>query len=663
MNNVVSASSRNNYNRVNKHFVLYLFNQRENPAMRDCIDEAVMNIFEEKNEISEKELKKTITKYLDRFVNADSCFFNVANITFEVFSNYVISRRNENRSYSNSYYQGLRSALMHIFRTASYEPPQELFKETKKFMAGLRRTVASDIQELGISCEQGKSPMTFALYRRLCQKLVSSPKAEDIFTRAWITLEWSLMARADNMVRSHINHIEWRDDSLVIFFSKSKTNQDGLDKNVPWHIHSNPNEPAICPVHALGIYLFTNPHLLSAESKLFPGELQYKHYSTILMNRIEEWSDDLSAFGNCSNLGSHSIRKGSASFAASGSTVAPSIVSMCMWVGWTISGTKERYLKFENAGDCFVSRIGAGLNPTSHEFGVSPAYFEFQDEGEEQMVNLFLREMFGDVMDESIGGMIRMLLASVCKSHEWLVGTMHANNPFRASLVYANLTPDIVSLAKTSYPWNKTNRTPSYTGIPPHVGILNMLEGIRQGQMRMENGIVDRLVAELDERGTFGGFNANRMRDIMETAFGGVREDIRQMRDQHEGGRVADGDDGGGAEGRRRSRFELHYWGEKFRRLPQHWTLPKGMNLKALYHLWFLGSIADEVPPFCTIASSKEVDHLKRGPSTFQDMQYIMKNTVRALHQQQQGHLLVENVADWTVDKVNRVYAAVVDRF
>ena len=64
------------------------------------------------------------------------------------------------------------------------------------------------------------------------------------------------------------------------------------------------------------------------------------------MNRIEEWSDDLSTFGNIGNLGSHSIRKGSASFAASGSTVAPSIISICMRAGWTIAGAKERYYNY-----------------------------------------------------------------------------------------------------------------------------------------------------------------------------------------------------------------------------------------------------------------------------------------------------------------------------
>ena len=223
MNNVVAGTSRSNYNRINKTFVLYLFKKRnEDPDIRRCLTEDIILVFEDAQSTSEKKLVEKIKNALDRFVNFETCFFILTNITFPVFSNYVISRRNTNMSYSNSFYQSLRSALMHLFRTASIDPPLELNKELKKFMAGLRRTVAKDIQDQGISCEQGKSAMGFSVYKRLCEILVASPNPEDVFTRAWLTLEWSLMARADQCVQSHINHLQWRDDSLVIFFAKKK---------------------------------------------------------------------------------------------------------------------------------------------------------------------------------------------------------------------------------------------------------------------------------------------------------------------------------------------------------------------------------------------------------------------------------------------------------
>ena len=450
---------------------------------------------------------------------------------------------------------------------------------------------------------------------------------------------------------------------LWLSFLLKKTDQDGVDKSTPWHIHANPNDPAICPVHALSIYLFTNPHLFNSVSKLFPGDSQYRHYTNILMKRIEEHQEDLSTFGSVANLGSHSIRKGSASFAASGSTVSPSIVSICMRAGWTISGAKERYLKFENAGDAFVSRIGSGNNPTSHEFAISPAYFELQDEGDEAVIGLFMNEMFGDVMEDEVAGMLRMMMASVCYHHNWFVQKMHPNNPFRSSVLFNNLTPNITSLAVTCFPWNKTDRTPTFTGIPPHVAILNMLEGLRQGQAKLTADIVQELVKELDERGTFGGFNANRMRDIMDQAIGGVRDEIRSLRvraDEVEANVEGGGNGGGGA----RVRPTLHHWGGRLHMLPENWHMPKGMNLKAFFHLWFLGSATEGVPPFALIKDGKELDHFtKRGRKVLADMKYLVTKAVRAVENQNQAHLLVDDLWSWDVPRVNAFYHAVKDRF
>ena len=450
-------------------------------------------------------------------------------------------------------------------------------------------------------------------------------------------------------------------ESLVIFFAKCKTNQEGVDKNVPWHIHANPNDPSICPVHALSIYLFTNPHLLSAESRIFPGESQYRHYSKILMKRIDEHQEVLATYGCCDNLGSHSIRKGSASYAASGSTVAPSIVSICMRAGWTISGAKERYLKFENAGDSFVSRIGSGLNPTCHEFAISPAYFEFQDEGEEQMLALFMQEMFRDVVDIHIHGMVRMMLASVCYSYDWFVNTIHANNPFRSSVLFANLTNNITSLARTSFPWNRTARTPAFTGIPPHVGILNMLEALKQGQASLQDGIVRELVKELDERGTLGGFNANRMRDIMNEAIGGVRDEIRTIRATGAAQLVPGG--GGEVEVAGPRQHTLHYYNGQYHMLPQGWEYPRGMNLKAVFHLYLIGNRVHKVPPFAIIKNCKDVKHLKRGRKTLDGMRYLMKHAKRGLELDGRGDLYMDDVWDWNVTKVNAFYSAVLCKF
>ena len=44
------------------------------------------------------------------------------------------------------------------------------------------------------------------------------------------------MARADSCIVLHVNHIEWRDDCLIMFFAHSKTDQQGVNHMEPWHI-------------------------------------------------------------------------------------------------------------------------------------------------------------------------------------------------------------------------------------------------------------------------------------------------------------------------------------------------------------------------------------------------------------------------------------------
>ena len=112
---------------------------------------------------------------------------------------------------------------------------------------------------------------------------------------------------------------------MIIFFHKSKTNQEGLDTNLPWHIHTNPMLPGCCPIRAMGVYLFTSPNIINKNSRLFPGEQQYWRYCYIMKNFIKDKKEDLANNGSVENLGSHSIWKG-ADFYFSCGSIAPPLI-------------------------------------------------------------------------------------------------------------------------------------------------------------------------------------------------------------------------------------------------------------------------------------------------------------------------------------------------
>ena len=73
------------------------------------------------------------------------------------------------------------------------------------------------------------------------------------FLHLFLTLEWYLMAWADNCSNSHVNHIEWRDYFMIILFFSSKGCQEGLISNEPCCIYFNPMCSETFPVIALEI--------------------------------------------------------------------------------------------------------------------------------------------------------------------------------------------------------------------------------------------------------------------------------------------------------------------------------------------------------------------------------------------------------------------------
>ena len=78
-----------------------------------------------------------------------------------------------------------------------------------------------------------------------------------------------------------------------------------------------------------------------------------------------------------SDLGTHSMRKGAATYISSGTTAAPSSISINLRGGWKM-GINDVYMLYEKAGDAYVGRILLGLPVLSGEFVSLPAplYFE-----------------------------------------------------------------------------------------------------------------------------------------------------------------------------------------------------------------------------------------------------------------------------------------------
>ena len=80
-------------------------------------------------------------------------------------------------------------------------------------------------------------------------------------------------------------------------------------------------------------------------------------------------------------------------------------------------------------------------------------------------------------------------------------------SPFFSSSVFAYLYPSLIKLLTENFPWNKTDKTTTFTRIQSHVTILTMLKAIRTSQDSVSDEVLGDIVVALRKRGTFGGFS------------------------------------------------------------------------------------------------------------------------------------------------------------
>ena len=145
----------------------------------------------------------------------------------------------------------------------------------------------------------------------------------------------------------------------------------------PWHVYANPHASHICSHLALTKYVLGNP-TVTRGAKLFESSDPYQRFSKVLRKCLEDNEAAFNDLGvDIDEIGSHSSRKGAATYCSTGSTVSPPMASICLRAGWSIGLVKEKYIHYEKAGDQYVGRVVAGLNVNSTDFAVSPPYFNF----------------------------------------------------------------------------------------------------------------------------------------------------------------------------------------------------------------------------------------------------------------------------------------------
>lgn len=413
-------------------------------------------------------------------------------VTAEVIMEWLLCRY-EQGSLTKSQLNTKRSAIHCLFKDyGASQVYASMIHDLSDLSKGLRRKITENRTFSGGEVREGKLPLSFNSYRSIGKALqleavASNAHCDGPFNHLYFVLMWNLMCRASNCSMVKLEHLEWRNDALVIFFSRQKTDQTGDRSKYPRHVYANPLMPEICPILSLGVY-WLSFGIQQENGDLFSGRNQYDRFSKGLKRAITINAQELGAQGiTAENIGAHSCRKGCATYCSSGSTACPPSTAINIRAGWTLGGVEDTYKRFEAAGDQYVGRVSSGLPMTSANFMMLPPAFKRYD-SEGNCLDLCVLEEalqlgFGVIPSDSLKLVAEYCLASVVYHYSYLKNTLPVNHRIFGNPVLA--CERMMHELKQHLWCGLANHSIAVqqrfiaTGIPPHVLLLATMDELR----------------------------------------------------------------------------------------------------------------------------------------------------------------------------------------
>jgi hypothetical protein len=540
-------------------------------------------------------------------------------VTAKDFLIWLVSlRKHDGSSLGQASYSSHRSAFFNLYRDYGVTMSKTLETELTNHFRGLKRRVADTIASGNGSCKVGKDPLPFNVYQKLCMKMLLSPTREVIFARTFLIMTWNLMSRVSNTLSIRYDHIEFVEDSLCVYFPKMKNDQMGERPKDPRHVYANPTNPSICPILSLGIY-WTCYEFEKDNNDLFVGSKQYERFRKILGRILDSMSDQLLELGiKTSDIGSHSIRKGSATYCSSGSTACPSSASIHLRAGWALGGVQDRYLRYEHAGDMHVGRTVSGLPTDKAEFAVLPPYFDVgSDQFDIQIIRSAIATCFPGIPD-SVYGVAKYCLASLVYHSEYLLSQLPVNHPLFQTALFRQ--PDLVEilrkLTKCTLPSTSTPITA--TGIPPCTAILQHIQTISDkidlsmsDQRENVQRVIDGIVKELENRAigagtvTSSGLRAELMECLKSAGLVNTQMIPQTVESTTQ-----------------ESNHQIHHWGGSLHIVAENFDIPN-VPMKDAWQMWIVGDQRLGVPPLRRLQPRDLSTKNKR--KRLSDLRYVMR--------------------------------------
>jgi hypothetical protein len=525
------------------------------------------------------------------------------------FFGWLIDVKNKDKPLAFSSVRQYKSALVWYYKEHKLIFEAGVNQELETLLNGYKRRV-SDLKLQGkMAVFEGKYHLTFEGYRTLANHLFTShPFNQMLFAWPYLILQWNLIARTATVSSMMMEHIGWEADALLITTPKHKGDQEGV-KCFARHLYANPAHPAICPVLALAILTFVRSLRHDPDSpggdalpsfRVFDGENNGPRFSDMLLRTIAAVppSEAHVLGGEKNQLGTHSVRKGAASYCA-GMINGPSTVQVFLRAGWSLGNVQDRYLFAGAGGDQLTGRVLSGLPFNDSSFASLPPHF---DEEGTRMICWDSIHPLHTRLPETFKRALPHLLASICYHQQWLRSTLARNHPLFSTSLFASGTVEALKphLFAGSSRCGVTGMLA--TGIPPHLVMSSELTAVVNRFQSLKEAVLSRcdelpvevtnvMLSKFSVNGAIP-VTMEDMRALLSNAVAQMRAEIRDAHAAERGASALLPHLDPNAD----PRFQVWTWGGKLHMVPQDWIFPSA-NVKDTWNLWHFGHLTDKIRP------------------------------------------------------------------
>ena len=436
------------------------------------------------------------------------------------------------------------------------------------------------------------------------------------------------MCRVGNAVNICWSHLSWHEDALAVYFAHMKNDQTGERPRDARHVYANPLNPVICPILSLAIYMVCFPLDVSIP-QMFPGGKQDDRYSKCLGRLLRETiaAEELQRRGmQPDDIGTHSTRKGSATYCASGTTAAPPTAAVCLRAGWSMPGVMNTYLRHSEAGDQQVGRVSCGLPTDSAQFAILPPFFSDRSDIDDAIKMCF------PFLPPNLGRVAEFALASLVYHRDFLRATLPDRHPlfsstlFRTSGLLESLAPKVACrLARPTDPLTATGVTPQAIVLRRLESIEIFCEELRQSVERQPSNIRVILEDVLERRAVHAAAVTPQslhtvLMEVLERS-GILRTMERLNSGEHLGAAAAAA--AGPAAALAPPRFPVYTWGGRLNMLPETFEFPPGAGPQQAWLYYMCGDSSKGYPPLRKVTERDIFQKSTR--KRFCDFKFVMK--------------------------------------